>query len=298
MYSMPKIVEKSNTESNTEIDSLKIRIPTDKIQITDSKLIGTKITILEETAEVLREFKDNALKFSNNGISTRFAIETMPIDSRGRTVEFLTILVNSKLLKSRYLEGITKENIREVYNEIQNYNVVKFSFAAFMQGACTDIDFKTDTRLTIPLFTDDNIKNYNEIKNLHDFFAKSFLKLANEYDESITHAEILERMEQTTGRLPFMRNGDYKGLHCHSGASMVAVYYLDCVDNDKDGGKLIFHDPAFNQVIKTRPKSKMSIETEKNTIIIVPAHVWHEVTPYYGEEDRLAVVMNISFPYR
>jgi Rps23 Pro-64 3,4-dihydroxylase Tpa1-like proline 4-hydroxylase len=79
---------------------------------------------------------------------------------------------------------------------------------------------------------------------------------------------------------------------------MVAVYYLDCVDNDKDGGKLIFHDPAFNQVIKTRPKSKMSIETEKNTIIIVPAHVWHEVTPYYGEEDRLAVVMNISFPAR
>jgi hypothetical protein len=42
----------------------------------------------------------------------------------------------------------------------------------------------------------------------------------------------------------------------------------------------------------------MSIETEKNTIIIVPAHVWHEVTPYYGEEDRLAVVMNISFPAR
>jgi hypothetical protein len=158
MYSMPKIVEKSNTESNTEIDSLKIRIPTDKIQITDSKLIGTKITILEETAEVLREFKDNALKFSNNGISTRFAIETMPIDSRGTTVEFLTMLVNSKLLKSRYLEGITKENIREVYNEIQNYNVVKFSFDDFMQGACTDIDFKTDTRLTIPLFTDELIK--------------------------------------------------------------------------------------------------------------------------------------------
>ena len=155
-----------------------------------------------------------------------------------------------------------------------------------------------DDGVHIPLFTDDNIKNYNEIKILNNFFAKSFLKLANEYDESITHTEILERMEQTTGRLPFMRNGDYKGLHCHSGASMVAVYYLDCVDNDKDGGKLIFHDPAFNQVIKTRPKSKMSIETEKNTIIIVPAHVWHEVTPYYGEEDRLAVVMNISFPSR
>ena len=89
-----------------------------------------------------------------------------------------------------------------------------------------------DDGVHIPLFTDDNIKNYNEIKNLHDFFAKSFLKLANEYDESITHTEILERMEQTTGRLPFMRNGDYKGLHCHSGASMVAVYYLDCVDKD------------------------------------------------------------------
>ena len=136
-----------------------------------------------------------------------------------------------------------------------------------------------DDGVHIPLFTDDNIKNYNEIKILHDFFAKSFLKLANEYDESITHTEILERMEQTTGRLPFMRNGDYKGLHCHSGASMVAVYYLDCVDNDKDGGKLIFHDPAFNQVIKTRPKSKMSIETEKNTIIIVGSAYSTQATP-------------------
>ena len=157
---MTKLLKKVDSENKTEIDSLKIRIKTDKIQITDSKLTGTKITILQETAEVLREFKDNALKFSNNGISTRFAIELMPINSKGFTEEYLTILVNSKLLKSRYLEGITKENIREVYNEIQNYNVVKFSFDDFMQGACTDIDFKTDTRLSIELFQDELIKYF------------------------------------------------------------------------------------------------------------------------------------------
>lgn len=155
-----------------------------------------------------------------------------------------------------------------------------------------------DDGVHIPVFTNDNIKTYKEIKELHNFFAQSFHMLAKEYDNTITFEEILDRMEETTGRLPFMRKGDYKGLHCHSGASLVAVFYLEDVDNDKDGGKLILHDPAFNQVIRTKPKSKMSIDTEKHCIIIVPAHVWHEVTPYSGDEDRLAVVMNISFPYR
>lgn len=155
-----------------------------------------------------------------------------------------------------------------------------------------------DDGVHIPVFTDDNIKAYKEIRKLHDYFAKSFHQLAQEYDNRITFEEVLECMEETTGRLPFMRKGDYKGLHCHSGASLVAVFYLDDVDNDKDGGKLILHDPAFNQIIRTKPKRKMEMDTEKHCIIIVPAHVWHEVTPYNGDEDRLAVVMNISFPYK
>ena len=166
--------------------------------------------------------------------------------------------------------------------------------------AMKEISFQDagDDGVHIPVFTYDNIKTYKEIKELYKFFAQSCHILAKEYDDTITFEEIIDCMEETTGRLPFMRKGDYKSLHCHSGASLVAVFYLDDVDNDKDGGKLILHDPAFNQVIRTKPKSKMPIDTEKHSIIIVPAHVWHEVTPYNGDEDRLAVVMNISFPYR
>ena len=153
-------IENSIRENNTEIDSFKFRIETSKVQITDIKLIGTKITILEETAEVLREFKENALKFSVDGISTRFAIEIMPIDSKGTRIEYLTILINSKLLKSKYLEGITKENIRQVYNELQAYKVATFTFDDFLKGACTDIDFKTDTRLSVPLYENELVKYF------------------------------------------------------------------------------------------------------------------------------------------
>jgi len=134
------------TKTTTEIDSLKIRIPAGSFKVIDERLQGTKITILEETSEVLREFKDNALKCSENGISTRFAIEVMPIDNLGNKKEYLTILVNAKLLKGRYLEGITQNNIELLYQELINFNIANFTFDSLLEGFCTDIDFKTDTR--------------------------------------------------------------------------------------------------------------------------------------------------------
>lgn len=135
--------------TTTEVDSLKIRIPNGKYKVIDSKLQGNKITILEETAEVLREFKDNALKFSSNGISTRFAIEVMPIDKHGNCKEYLTILVNAKLLKERYFQGITKNNIESLYDELMSYNVAYFTLNDLLDNCfCTDIDFKTDSEAT------------------------------------------------------------------------------------------------------------------------------------------------------
>jgi hypothetical protein len=144
---MTKLQKKSVNINNTEVDSFKLRIPYYLVEVIDSRLEGTKTTWLNETAEVLKEFKDNALLIKENGISTRFGVETMPTDSKGNTNTYLTVLINSKLLKSRYLEGITKDNIDIVYNEIMSKNVVKFSLQDMFEGFCTDIDFKTDTEI-------------------------------------------------------------------------------------------------------------------------------------------------------
>jgi hypothetical protein len=138
-----------NSFNSTELDSLKVRIPFNQVTVLDEKLQGTKITYLEETGEQLREFKDNALKFKTNGISTRFAIEIMPTDSKGNKKEYLTILINAKLLKQRYFEGITAQNITDVYNDLIAFKVAYFSLESLLGGFCTDMDFKTDTRLPI-----------------------------------------------------------------------------------------------------------------------------------------------------
>lgn len=33
-------------------------------------------------------------------------------------------------------------------------------------------------------------------------------------------------------------------------------------------------------------------ETKKNRMIIVPNYVWHEVSQYAGDDERLAIVLN------
>jgi hypothetical protein len=146
---------------------------------------------------------------------------------------------------------------------------------------------------SIPIFTKENLERYPEIKKLHEFFAKGFYQIANEYSPTEIE-EIYSSMGETTGRLPFMKKGDYKQLHNHSGTSLVAVYYMGDVDNAKEGGKLVLHDPSFNNTVRTKPKPTYEIETKKNRIVIMPGYIWHEVTPYSGEDIRLAVVMNIT----
>ncbi len=148
-----------NTNAPTEIDSLKIRIPYNNVEITDAKLEGTKITYIKETDEVMEEFKNNSLKFEDYGIKTRFAIEVMPTDSRGGKKKYLTILVNAKLLTSPYLQGITQNNIDIIHKHLMSYKVVNFSLQTLLDGFVTDIDFKTDVRCTM-----------DEFKELKSFF--------------------------------------------------------------------------------------------------------------------------------
>jgi hypothetical protein len=161
---MTKLQKKSVNINNTEIDSFKLRIPYTLVEVIDSRLEGTKTTWLNETSEVLKEFKDNALLIKENGVSIRFGVETIPIDSKGNSSTYVTILINSKLLTNRYLEGITKDNIDVVYNEIMSKNVVKFRLQDMFEGFCTDADFKTDTEI--------NKVGFNELLNYFKSNAK------------------------------------------------------------------------------------------------------------------------------
>ena len=148
-----------NTNNPTELDSLKIRIPYRNVEIIDPKLEGTQINYIVETDEIMKEFKNNSLKFKTDGISTRFAIEVMPTNNKGSKKKYLTILINSKLLTKPYLEGITKNNIDVIYKHLMAYNVVRFDLQTLLEGFVTDADFKTDVRCTM-----------EEVQELKKFF--------------------------------------------------------------------------------------------------------------------------------
>lgn len=147
----------------------------------------------------------------------------------------------------------------------------------------------------IPFFTDENISLFPVLGKLREKFIDGFYELSNSFEKNVLTKELIEQMVcRNSGKLPFMKKGDYKKTHNHYGASAFAVFYLSDVDNDKHGGKLILKDPSFHSNLNFHPPEEYEIETKRNRLVISPGYVWHEVTPYSGEEDRLTIVINLD----
>jgi len=150
------------------------------------------------------------------------------------------------------------------------------------------------TNQEYPVFTDENFAIFPELKKLQEIFTDGFFELASSYEENTLTRELISKMVSiNAGRLPLMKKGEYKRLHAHKGAIAFGVFYLTDVDNDKHGGQLILKDPSFPNNYGFHPPEDFVIGTKKNRLIVAPAYVWHEVTPYTGDKDRLAVVVNL-----
>jgi len=140
--------EKNNNTLKSDlitVDSLKLRLSIDKVQILNESLNSHWIEVNELTGEIRtdKEFKDSAYYVKNQGISTRYALEKQP--TKDKTVkQFLVIAVNAKMLGSLYFDGLTPENLIEVYNYLISQKVVSFSYKDFLNSECTDVDYKKD----------------------------------------------------------------------------------------------------------------------------------------------------------
>jgi len=130
------------------IDSLKLRIPIERVEIVSDSLGANVIEINLDTGEQLSEevYKKNALKLTDNGITVRYAIERQKTTDQS-VKEFLTIGINSKILKERYFEGITKETVLIAYNYLIDQKVALFEYMDLLEAECTDVDIKKDTEL-------------------------------------------------------------------------------------------------------------------------------------------------------
>jgi len=147
-----------------------------------------------------------------------------------------------------------------------------------------------------PVFTKENLEKFPVLKELQSIFVDGFFELANSFEENVLTKEMIAKMVSTNvGKLPLMKKGDYQRLHTHTSSIAFGIFYLTDVDNDRHGGKLILKDPSFHGNSSFHPPEDYEIETRKNRLIVAPSYVWHEVTPYSGDEDRITIVINLHW---
>jgi hypothetical protein len=120
------------------IDSIKIRIPLFELDTYDETISRNIIEIIEDTGEVDRLYKKTRKDYEFDC----FKLTANIFELKGTT--YLFLLVNSKQLQHDYFKGITPETIKTIYALCIEANIMSCSYATFMQGFVTDIDFKKD----------------------------------------------------------------------------------------------------------------------------------------------------------
>jgi len=155
------------------------------------------------------------------------------------------------------------------------------------------------------LFSDENLKICPELSIVLDSFVQGFSDLldANGGDPVyLNHESIKSKIKSTIvgdkrpwSKLPFMRaySKEYKTPHVHEQSCVWGILYLQDIDHQSYGGQIYLQDPHRSMQKHFKVNSEVKIEAKKNRLLIVPNYVWHGVTPYYGPEDRLSIVVSL-----
>ena len=89
-----------------------------------------------------------------------------------------------------------------------------------------------------------------------------------------------------------MKHGDFKSCHNHDVIDAFGVYY---VNESDEGGKLRLYDPRFLSKKSFSQGPYIEIKPRTGLMVIAPYYVWHEVTPYLGNETRYSLICNMVF---
>ncbi len=162
-----------------KVDSLKLRIEIEKVKFVSSTFCE-KYQKIYVTGELDEEF--NLEKHKTNiykGITTRIGVVSC-MTGKDQSREFVYFQINSKMCKELYLEGITQNTIKLVYDYIIDLQVVSFSFEDFLAGYVTDIDFAYDVEISPDNMKKLNNQIYAKIRvDKYKFVDRPFGKLDN-----------------------------------------------------------------------------------------------------------------------
>lgn len=137
-------------KNEINIDSLLLRLPLNLVEVIDNSLTDTyKDYLVNETTgehtPIVAKYKQSEFRritINREGYKFQFQIKSLVNRYTGVKSYYLYMLLNAKMLESRYLEGITANNIQEIYKNILSCKLVLFSFEDFLnKSKCTSIDF-------------------------------------------------------------------------------------------------------------------------------------------------------------
>ena len=147
------------------LDSCKIRIKRELVEILNSDILDekSKIIISNSSGEILSEdkIKSFSTEIQFDAYKIRIALVSYYNFQTKLQEDFMEIYLHSKILESDYFQGITKENIKGVYDKLMATNVFAVSYETFVSSCVNDIDIKFDFKATKEVFEDYNKELFN-----------------------------------------------------------------------------------------------------------------------------------------
>ena len=172
-YSLLNGAKVGNYTQKTKIDSLKLYLRLPDLEYLHPEIIEGKILVSRKEVEDGFDIEKKEFirkRVSDNDLETlSFKLVKWP------TEEVLEIMFSAKLLRERYLEGVTRSNVKEVYNLINKSQWIGLSEETFMKARVSDIDLCRD-------FITESLDHYQRYRNLvkgvlkDEFHYKAFNK--------------------------------------------------------------------------------------------------------------------------
>jgi len=122
------------------IDSLRVRVKMDKVRIIDRRVVDQYLVYYPNSDELDDDLK-NAPPYTKiwQGITYRFFPKAY-IDGKKFAVEYMVFQISAKMLRSKYFEGITLDNVDEIVKGINMWGAIKITREALLDGLVADID--------------------------------------------------------------------------------------------------------------------------------------------------------------
>ena len=188
------------------LDSLKLRIPLNKIQIVNQEILNTKKMLIVSSVigdysdlKVIREedVKSLSTEIKFNHYCIKVAIIQQHNFQSKQIEEFIEIYLHSKILESNYFSGITQSNLISIYDKLIQQKVFYCDYDTFINSSVNDIDIKID-------FTSDKA-TFNDLCNELKTRAKQSTKLGQGQVMFKNRNLTFNRRESSTLSSPFVK---------------------------------------------------------------------------------------------